>query len=93
MDFFGVRRPDLPRQREQPRLVFRLKGLAAQICDPADIVRGHEGQNVLHHGLVKRLAVGKVPGLGVEAVLAVVPAPGHEQTHPHPPAHWQYRSS
>ena len=70
----------------QRPLVFRLKRLAAQKRQPADVVRLQAGQDLVAHRFVKRLAVGKIPGHLVEAVLAVAAAAGHKQAGAHPAA-------
>jgi len=72
--------PDLLQKRQQVPLVLRLKGLAPQHRQPVDI--GLVQLGVIGEGL----SIVKVPGLGLEAVRAVVGAAGHEQGHPDPDA-------
>ena len=80
----GIAAADLPQEGQQVTLVPGLEGLATQHRQSAD-----EGFVQLPENLRLRLvgegpAVAEVPGLGLEAVGAVVGAAGDEQRHPHP---------
>ena len=75
--------PHLVQERHQRPLVLRLEGVAAQKGQAAD-----EGLVQLVEDDLLRLrregpAEIEVPGLGLEAALAVVGAAGDEQRHPH----------
>ena len=79
----GLAAADLPQEGQQVPLVPRLEGLATQHRQAID-----EGLVQLTEDLRLRLvgegpAVAEVPGLGLEAVGAVVGAAGDEQRHPH----------
>ena len=78
----GIAAADLPQEGQQVTLVPGLEGLTAQHRQSAD-----EGLVQLPEDLRLRLvgegpAVAEVPGLGLEAVGAVVGAAGDEQRHP-----------
>lgn len=78
----GIAAADLPQEGQQVALVPGLKWLTAQHRQSAD-----EGLVQLPEDLRLRLvgegpAVAEVPGLGLEAVGAVVGAAGDEQRHP-----------
>ena len=78
----GIAAADLPQEGQQVTLVPGLEGLAAQHRQSAD-----EGLVQLPEDLRLRLVgegptVAEVPGLGLEAVGAVVGAAGDEQRHP-----------
>ena len=62
---------------------MRVKRLAAEVGDAPDIIRAEHGKQAVGDLVGERLAVGKVPRLFVEAVLAVVRAAGDEQAHAH----------
>ena len=78
--------PDLLQKRQQVPLVLRLKGLAPQHRQPVDIGLVQLGENLRPGVIGEGLSIVKVPGLGLEAVRAVVGAAGHEQGHPDPDA-------
>lgn len=63
-------------EREQRALVFRLEGLSPQQGQAADIAGREERKQVRLGRFSERLAVGKIPGLGLKAVLTVVGTPG-----------------
>lgn len=78
----GIAAADLPQEGQQVTLVPGLEGLATQHRQSAD-----EGLVQLPEDLRLRLVgegptVAEVPGLGLEAVGAVVGAAGDEQRHP-----------
>ena len=75
----GVFIPHFAQEGQEVALVLRLKGLAAQHRQAAD-----EGLVQLSEDLGLRLvgefpAIAEIPGLGLEAVGAVVGAAGYEQ--------------
>lgn len=78
--------PNPSHQLQNGGLVVRLEGLAPQEGQPPDVVRGQQGKDFFDFFFPKGGAVGKVPGLRVEALLAPVGAAGHKQGHPHPRA-------
>ena len=63
--------------------LIRLKGLAAQQGQPGNIVRLAGGEHLIAGGLVEGLAVGKIPGHGVEAAGAAVAAAGNKYAGAH----------
>ena len=82
--FPGIPLSDAPEKGDQRPLVFRLKGFAAQQSQPVDIAGSQQGEKLFLGLFRKRLAVCKVPGLGLKAVFAVVGATGDKQRYPDP---------
>ena len=80
--FLRVGGPDPAQEGHQHPLVFRFEGFAAQERQAVDVAGGEQLQEVLLCFLREGLAVFKIPGLGLEAVFAVVGAAGDEQRHP-----------
>ena len=81
--FVGVQGLEVAHKGQQLPLVFRLKGLAAQQGQPGNVVRLAGGEHLIAGGLVKGLAVGKIPGHGVEAAGAAVAAAGNKYAGAH----------
>ena len=81
--FVGVQGLEVAHKGQQLPLVFRLKGLAAQQGQPGNIVRLAGGEHLIAGGLVEGLAVGKIPGHGVEAAGAAVAAAGNKYAGAH----------
>ena len=77
--FFRVGGADLLRERKKAGLIMRVERFAAEVGDAADVVGAEQLQNVVHDGFGKRLAIVKVPRLGVEAVFTVVRAAGNKE--------------
>jgi len=81
--FVGVQGLEVAHKGQQLPLVFRLKGLAAQQGQPGNVVRLAGGEHLIAGGLVEGLAVGKIPGHGVEAAGAAVAAAGNKYAGAH----------
>ena len=81
--FVGVQGLEVAHKGQQLPLVFRFKGLAAQQGQPGNVVRLAGGEHLIAGGLVEGLAVGKIPGHGVEAAGAAVAAAGNKYAGAH----------
>ena len=66
-------------EQQQPVLIFRLHGLAAQEGNALHIRRGHAVHNELLRLRREEIAIGKIPGDLIEASGAAVGAAGYEQ--------------
>ena len=82
--FSGQFLPHPAEEGHQPPLVFSLPRLAPQEGEAVYKVGLQFLNDVVLHLFGEGVPVIEVPGLGLEAVFAVVPAAGHEQGYPDP---------